>query len=30
MVYYLKFSLLFFVIHFVCYIIAGVIDQQLA
>jgi len=27
---YLKFSLLFFVIHFVCYIIAGVIDLQLA
>ena len=30
MIYYLKFSLLFFVIHFVCYIIAGVIDMQLA
>jgi hypothetical protein len=30
MVYYLKFSLLFFAIHFVCYIIAGVIDMQLA
>lgn len=27
---YIKFSLLFFVIHFVCYIIAGVIDFQLA
>lgn len=27
---YLKFSLLFFVIHFLCYIIAGVIDLQLA
>lgn len=27
---YLKFSLLFFVVHFVCYIIAGVIDLQLA
>ena len=27
---YLKFSLLFFAIHFVCYIIAGVIDLQLA
>jgi hypothetical protein len=30
MMIYLKFSLLFFVIHFVCYIIAGVIDLQLA
>ena len=30
MVYYLKFSLLFFLIHFVCYIVAGVIDLQLA
>ena len=30
MVTYVKFSLLFFVIHFVCYIIAGVIDLQLA
>jgi hypothetical protein len=29
MVYYLKFSLLFFAIHFICYIIAGVIDMQL-
>ncbi|KMQ52264.1 hypothetical protein CHISP_0945 [Chitinispirillum alkaliphilum] len=27
---YLRFSLLFFVVHFVCYIIAGVIDFQLA
>lgn len=27
---YLQFSLLFFVIHFVCYMIAGVIDFQLA
>ena len=27
---YIVFSLLFFVIHFVCYIIAGVIDLQLA
>jgi hypothetical protein len=27
---YVKFSLLFFVIHFACYIIAGVIDYQLA
>lgn len=30
MIAYVKFSLLFFVIHFVCYIIAGVIDFQLA
>lgn len=30
MLYYLKFSLLFFAIHFVCYIIAGVIDMQFA
>jgi hypothetical protein len=30
MIVYLKFSLLFFVIHFVSYIIAGVIDLQLA
>lgn len=27
---YIKFSLLFFAIHFVCYVIAGVIDKQLA
>lgn len=27
---YIKFSLLFFAIHFVCYIIAGVIDLRLA
>ncbi len=27
---YVKFSLLFFVIHFACYIFAGVIDYQLA
>lgn len=27
---YIFFSLLFFVIHFVCYVIAGVIDLQLA
>jgi hypothetical protein len=27
---YIKFSLLFFVIHFVCYIIAGVIDLRLS
>jgi hypothetical protein len=27
---YLKFSLLFFAIHFACYIIAGIIDLQLA
>lgn len=27
---YLKFSLIFFVIHFVCYIVAGIIDLQLA
>lgn len=30
MVTYLKFSLLFFVIHIFCYIIAGIIDLQLA
>ncbi len=30
MISYVKFSLLFFVIHLVCYIIAGVIDMQLA
>ncbi len=30
MITYVKFSLLFFVIHIVCYIIAGVIDFQLA
>jgi len=30
MITYIKFSLLFFVIHFVCYTIAGVIDLQLA
>jgi len=30
MIYYLKFSLLFFVIHFICYIIAGIIDLRLA
>lgn len=30
MIVYVKFSLLFFVIHFACYIIAGVIDKQLA
>jgi hypothetical protein len=30
MIYYLKFSLIFFAIHFVCYIVAGVIDLQLA
>ena len=30
MIYYLKFSFLFFVIHLVCYVIAGVIDMQLA
>jgi len=30
MITYIKFSLLFFVIHFVCYIVAGVIDFQLA
>lgn len=30
MITYIKFSLLFFLIHFVCYIIAGVIDLQLA
>ncbi len=30
MITYVRFSLLFFVIHFVCYIIAGVIDLQLA
>lgn len=28
--FYLKFSLLFFVVHLVCYTIAGVIDLQLA
>lgn len=27
---YLKFSLTFFIIHFVCYILAGIIDLQLA
>ncbi len=27
---YIKFSLLFFIIHFVCYIVAGLIDKQLA
>lgn len=27
---YIKFSLFFFVIHFVCYLIAGLIDLQLA
>ena len=27
---YIKFTLLFFVIHFACYIIAGLIDYQLA
>ena len=30
MIYYLKFSFLFFVIHLVCYVVAGVIDMQLA
>lgn len=30
MITYIKFSLLFFAIHFVCYMIAGVIDFQLA
>jgi hypothetical protein len=30
MLYYLKFSLLFFAIHLVCYLIAGVIDIQFA
>ena len=30
MISYLKFSLLLFAIHFICYIIAGVIDLQLA
>jgi len=30
MIVYAKFSFLFFVIHFACYIIAGVIDKQLA
>ncbi len=30
MITYVKFSLLFFAIHFVCYMIAGVIDLQLA
>lgn len=30
MIIYIKFSLMFFVIHFVCYIVAGVIDYQLA
>ena len=30
MMLYLKFSLLFFAVHFTCYIIAGVIDLQLA
>lgn len=30
MIIYIKFSLLFFVIHFVSYIIAGIIDKQLA
>ena len=30
MIYYLKFSFLFFVIHLVCYVVAGVIDLQLA
>ena len=30
MIFYLKFSLLFFAIHLVCYIIAGVIDLQLS
>jgi hypothetical protein len=30
MITYIRFSLLFFTIHFVCYIVAGVIDLQLA
>lgn len=30
MLYYLQFSLLFFVFHFICYIIAGSIDFRLA
>ncbi|MFW5758788.1 MAG: hypothetical protein ACOCYO_08910 [Bacteroidota bacterium] len=30
MIDYIYFSLLFFIIHFVCYVIAGVIDLQLA
>jgi hypothetical protein len=30
MIEYISFSLLFFVIHFVCYVIAGIIDLQLA
>lgn len=30
MLLYIKFSLLFFIAHFVSYIIAGVIDLQLA
>lgn len=30
MLYYVQFSLLFFVIHFACYVIAGIIDKQLA
>lgn len=30
MLYYVKFSLAFFAVHLVCYIVAGVIDKQLA
>lgn len=30
MLMYIKFSLIFFLIHFICYIIAGAIDLQLA
>jgi hypothetical protein len=30
MLFYLKFTVIFFVIHFTCYLIAGVLDLQLA